>query len=86
MEKYAVKTGGGENHRFGLFDAFMIKDNHIAACNNFDEISNMIKIARKKYSDKKIEIEVKSIDEVKKALRESLSKLSSQDEKKEGEN
>jgi nicotinate-nucleotide pyrophosphorylase (carboxylating) len=68
MEKYAVKTGGGENHRFGLFDAFMIKDNHIAACNNFDEISNMIKIARKKYSDKKIEIEVKSIDEVKKAI------------------
>jgi nicotinate-nucleotide pyrophosphorylase (carboxylating) len=68
MEKYAVKTGGGENHRFGLFDAFMIKDNHIAACNNFDEISNMIKIARKKYSDKKIEIEVKSIDEVKKTI------------------
>jgi len=68
MEKYAVKTGGGENHRFGLFDAIMIKDNHIAASHSFYDIAELIKATREKYQGKEVEIEVKSLDEVKKAV------------------
>ncbi|MEF3280967.1 MAG: carboxylating nicotinate-nucleotide diphosphorylase [Elusimicrobiota bacterium] len=61
MEKYAVNCGGGVNHRFGLFDAFMIKDNHIKAFNNLNEIEKKIKIARKKHPEKEIEIEAQNI-------------------------
>lgn len=58
LEKYAVKMGGGENHRFGLFDNVLIKDNHIA-------ISGGIKNALSKIIG---EIEVKCIDELKEAI------------------
>lgn len=68
MEKYAVICGGGTNHRFGLYDAFMIKDNHIESINNFKEIYNKIKIARKKYPEKEIEIEVQSFRQLKNVI------------------
>ncbi len=58
--KYAVTCGGGKNHRFGLFDAFLIKENHIKA---FDSISEAINRARKLYANIPVEIEVESIDE-----------------------
>ncbi|MCM8771775.1 MAG: carboxylating nicotinate-nucleotide diphosphorylase [Candidatus Omnitrophica bacterium] len=70
LEKYAVKIGGGENHRFGLFDMILIKDNHIKSImerENIDKIS-AIKLAiqrAKRYSEGKymIEIEVENFEE-----------------------
>ncbi|MCX7905839.1 MAG: carboxylating nicotinate-nucleotide diphosphorylase [Elusimicrobiales bacterium] len=68
LEKYAVSCGGGKNHRFDLFDAFMIKDNHISCLKSFYELENKIKKARKLYPNKEIEIEVQSIEQLKKFI------------------
>jgi len=66
FEKYAVKCGGGENHRFGLFDAVMIKDNHIKAAGS---ISQAVEQIRKKLAQEKtIEVETTNLQEVAEAL------------------
>lgn len=66
FEKYAVKCGGGENHRFGLFDAVMIKDNHIKAAGSITAAVGRI---RKKLNQKKtIEVETTNLHEVEEAL------------------
>ena len=64
-QKYAVKCGGGVNHRIGLFDAFLIKENHIAACGG---IEKSILTARKNHPNKTVEVEVESIEELNQAL------------------
>jgi nicotinate-nucleotide pyrophosphorylase (carboxylating) len=64
-QKYAVTCGGGKNHRIGLFDAFLIKENHIMACGG---IAEAIQAARTLHNDKPVEVEVESIDELKAAL------------------
>jgi len=64
-QKYAVSCGGCENHRLGLFDAFLIKENHINAC---DGISNAVSEARFHNPELKIEVEVESMDELQQAL------------------
>ncbi|MGS0675980.1 carboxylating nicotinate-nucleotide diphosphorylase [Shewanella sp. 30m-9] len=64
-QKYAVSCGGGQNHRIGLFDAFLIKENHIMACGS---IAKAIAAARALRADKPVEVEVESIDELKQAL------------------
>ncbi|QIR13336.1 carboxylating nicotinate-nucleotide diphosphorylase [Shewanella aestuarii] len=64
-QKYAVTCGGGKNHRIGLFDAFLIKENHIMACGG---IAQAIQAARTLHSDKPVEVEVESIDELTQAL------------------
>ncbi|HOL62557.1 MAG: carboxylating nicotinate-nucleotide diphosphorylase [Elusimicrobiales bacterium] len=64
MEKYAVSCGGGTNHRFGLYDAFMIKDNHISSFKNIKEIEKKISIARRLHPQKEIEIEAESLKQV----------------------
>ena len=70
LEKQAVKIGGGANHRIGLFDMILLKDNHVDFAGG---IENAIKRAQQYLKDKnkslKIEIEVRSIDELKEALR-----------------
>ncbi|MFP4660647.1 MAG: carboxylating nicotinate-nucleotide diphosphorylase [Halanaerobiales bacterium] len=66
LEKYAVRVGGGYNHRMGLYDAVMIKDNHILASGG---ISSAINRVRKQLAHTtKIEIEVENIDGVREAL------------------
>jgi nicotinate-nucleotide pyrophosphorylase (carboxylating) len=65
-EKYAVRIGGCYNHRLGLYDAFLIKENHIAACDN--SIEKVIKRAREISSNKPIEIEVENLNELQQAL------------------
>jgi len=65
LEKYAVKAGGGENHRMGLFDMILIKENHIKAAGG---ISDATKKARSKYRTKKIEVEVRNLSEVKETI------------------
>ncbi|MEE8127619.1 MAG: carboxylating nicotinate-nucleotide diphosphorylase, partial [Nitrospinaceae bacterium] len=64
FEKYAVHCGGGTNHRFGLFDAVLIKDNHIKIAGG---ITPAIKRIRKQFSGK-IEVETVNLDEVREAL------------------
>ena len=66
LEKYAVKVGGGHNHRFNLSDGVMLKDNHIAAAGG---ILNAVKLCRENSSFvRKIEVETESLDMVKEAL------------------
>ncbi len=64
-QKYAVSCGGCENHRLGLYDAFLIKENHINACNG---IENTINEARFHNPDLKIEVEVENLDELQQAI------------------
>lgn len=64
-QKYAVTCGGCHNHRIGLFDAFLIKENHIAACGG---IAEAITAAHKIAPGKPVEIEVESLDELRQAL------------------
>ncbi len=66
LEKYAVRTGGGKNHRFGLFDGILIKDNHIKAVGGVREAIKRVRV--KIPHTLKIEIEVKDLDGVKEAL------------------
>jgi nicotinate-nucleotide pyrophosphorylase (carboxylating) len=67
LEKYAVKTGGGRNHRLGLFDGVMIKDNHIRAAGGItaaiERIRPLIPLTVK------IEVEVENLDQLKEALK-----------------
>ena len=68
FEKYAVACGGGKNHRMGLYDAFLIKDNHLAAlgANVYPALEEKISLIRKKYKGVKIEIEAKTLAQVEK--------------------
>lgn len=66
LEKYAVRMGGGFNHRFGLFDGILIKDNHIQIAGG---ITHSIEKVRKKYPKMKIEVEAQSLKEVKESLK-----------------
>ena len=67
LEKAAVVCGGGYNHRMGLYDAVMIKDNHLAYWGN-RSISDAIKTARKRFPNLKIQVEVDTIDQLKDAV------------------
>jgi len=63
IQKYAVKLGGGTNHRFNLSDEFLIKDNHIASSKKFEEV---IKKAIKSKKKRKITVEVDNLNQFKK--------------------
>lgn len=64
-QKYAVRTGGCYNHRIGLYDAFLIKENHIAACGG---IGPAVASARAIAPGKPVEVEVETLDEYRQAL------------------
>lgn len=64
-QKYAVTCGGCHNHRIGLFDAFLIKENHIAACGG---IQAAVSQARALAPGKPVEVEVESLEELRQAL------------------
>ncbi len=64
-QKYAVTCGGCHNHRIGLFDAFLIKENHIAACGG---ITEAVQAAHQIAPGKPVEVEVESLEELKQAL------------------
>lgn len=65
LEKYAVRCGGGRNHRMGLYDMVLIKDNHIAACGSLAEAVRRVRAVGVKVP---IEVEVKNLDELAEAL------------------
>ena len=64
IQKYAVKLGGGTNHRFNLSDEFLIKDNHIASSN----IRELISMAIKNKKNKKITVEIDNLNQLKKIM------------------
>jgi len=65
FEKYAVKTGGGYNHRFGLYDMVLIKENHIKSVGSITDAVKMIKTHNTCY---KIEVEVTTLEELDEAI------------------
>lgn len=69
LEKYAVKMGGGENHRIGLFDMILLKDNHVDFAGGITQaISGAQKYLKEKGKNLKIEIEVRNFDELQQVL------------------
>jgi len=70
LEKYAVTCGGGQNHRFGLFDLVLIKDNHLAALRDEspNAIAAAVRRAREKYPQLKVEVEADTLKQVDQAL------------------
>ena len=67
LEKYAVRCGGGTNHRFGLYDAILIKDNHIAVAGG---VAEAIRRARARTPGVKLEVEAASLAELSEAMTE----------------
>jgi nicotinate-nucleotide pyrophosphorylase (carboxylating) len=66
LSKYAVKTGGGQNHRMGLYDMVLIKDNHVDAAG---DVRRAIEAVRQRWGGKfKVEVECRNLDEVRDAL------------------
>ncbi len=72
IEKYAVRVGGGYNHRLGLYDAVLIKDNHIEIAGS---ISNAVKKLRKRKKRVFIEVEVKTFDELREAINLKVNRI-----------
>ncbi len=72
LEKYAVRTGGGFNHRFGLYDMIMLKENHIRAAGS---ITNAVNAIRKKNTSYKIEIEVTNLTELEEAANCNVDRI-----------
>jgi len=70
LEKYAVTCGGGVNHRFGLFDMVLIKDNHLAALRDAqpNAVAAAVQVARTKYPQLKIEVEADALEQVDQAV------------------
>ena len=66
LDKYAVRIGGGYNHRFGLYDGVLIKDNHIRLAGGITKAVNILR--ERAVTQKRIEVEASTIDEVKEAL------------------
>lgn len=72
LEKYAVRCGGGSNHRMGLYDGVLIKDNHLAALGpRLDGVAEAVRLARLRHGNNvPLEIEVDDLDQLDVALRE----------------
>jgi len=70
LEKYAVQCGGGQNHRFGLFDLVMIKDNHLAALRDAlpNPVAAAVQRARERYPGVRVEVETDTLEQVELAL------------------
>ncbi|WJG10202.1 carboxylating nicotinate-nucleotide diphosphorylase [Aliiglaciecola sp. LCG003] len=64
-QKYAVTCGGGQNHRIGLFDAYLIKENHISACGT---IAAAVSQAKQMHPGKPVEVEAENLDELQQAI------------------
>ena len=73
LDKYAVRMGGGQNHRAGLFDMLLIKDNHISAAGG---ITQAVQNARQAYGDKyAVEVEVKNLSELNEAIKLNVNRI-----------
>lgn len=72
LEKYAVLQGGGRNHRYGLYDMYLVKDNHIRAAGGVSRAIEMIQRTRR---DLPLEVEVESLEQLEEALRPEVDRV-----------
>jgi len=72
LQKYAVRCGGGYNHRMGLYDMFLIKENHIASCGS---LTKAVEHARSLHPEKMLEVEVENLIQLKEALPLQVSRV-----------
>ncbi len=76
LEKYAVKIGGGENHRIGLYDMILIKDNHIDYAGGVTQaITKTKEYLKAKGKDLKIEVEARTLDEIEEILKFDVERI-----------
>ena len=73
LEKYAVRCGGGENHRLALWDMYLVKDNHIRAAGGVT--AALERILRTRQGDLLLEVEVESLDQLREALRPEVDRI-----------
>jgi len=73
LEKYAVKVGGGDNHRFALWDMYLVKDNHIRAAGGVGPALD--RLLRTRQGDLLLEVEVESFDQLEQALRPEVDRI-----------
>ena len=71
-QKYAVRVGGAKNHRMGLFDAFLLKENHIAAAAS---IAEAVAAARRHHPDKLLQVEVESVAQLKESIDAAVDRV-----------
>ncbi|MBL1292241.1 MAG: carboxylating nicotinate-nucleotide diphosphorylase [Thiotrichales bacterium] len=71
-QKYAVKIGGCDNHRFGLYDAILIKENHLIAAGS---IENAVALLKESHPELSVEMEVESLEEMDKAINAGIKRL-----------
>ena len=76
LEKWAVTMGGGANHRIGLYDMIMLKDNHVDSAGGITTaVNNTREYLRKNNLDLKIEVETRSLDEVREAIHNKVDRI-----------
>jgi len=76
LEKWAVTMGGGANHRIGLFDMIMLKDNHVDSAGGITTaVNNTREYLRKNHLDLEIEVETRSLDEVREAIDNKVDRI-----------
>ena len=76
LEKEAVRIGGGKNHRFGLFDMIMLKDNHIDYCGGIEKAIELAwRYSQQQDNELKIEVETRSLEDVKKVVKIGSGKV-----------
>jgi nicotinate-nucleotide pyrophosphorylase (carboxylating) len=75
LQKYAVRCGGGVNHRFGLYDRFLIKDNHLALMAEGNRLAEAVRAARALDPEATLEVEVDRLDQIPEILALSIDML-----------
>src|SRR5271156_815442 len=75
LQKYAVRCGGGVNHRFGLYDRFLIKDNHLALMESSDRLAEAVRAARALDPEAILEVEVDRLDQIPAILEQNVDMI-----------
>jgi nicotinate-nucleotide pyrophosphorylase (carboxylating) len=75
LQKYAVLCGGGTNHRFGLYDMFLIKDNHLALMGAGSQLADAVRAARALKPEARVEVEVDRVDQIPAVLAQNVDQI-----------
>ncbi len=75
LQKYAVRCGGGTNHRFGLYDMFLLKDNHLALMGPGATLADAVAAARRLKPEARVEVEVDRLDQIAEVLAQNVDQI-----------
>jgi nicotinate-nucleotide pyrophosphorylase (carboxylating) len=75
LQKYAVRCGGGTNHRFGLYDMFLLKDNHLALMGPNATLAGAVRRARALQPDARIEVEIDRLNQIPEVLAQNIDQI-----------